>query len=793
MPYEITTKDGITIRNIPDGIAPDAQELKDRVAKIRAERQGGGQPALPSNDEIEERIRQREMGGVTDPNQPSTTAAGVAGAVTRGLAPVATGAMLGATLAAPTVVGTPAGAIAGAGAGALLQAFGDPIVGAINSALGTELKSPTAAMEELLTRIGVANPRTETERVLQAASAGAGGALGTAQLGKTLMQYASPLAQRVGQVLASQEKVQVASGVTGGASGQVAAEAEAGPVGQVLASVAGSTVPFTAARLASPASVVPPKPVPQTVEPPVAARPNPVQQQEAAAEVGDLIRKATSFSRGSTAAKEQLASLAKANPEAKAAAERLNIELPFDVFSDNPQIREAAGLTRSIAGSEASSSWQTTVRNAVAQADEVMKGLDANYVEGVPSTGAVSMNILDNLNSTRVDLKQKAEILHTKVENIIGKTTKVQLSKTNQTLSAIKEEVGEKEMSLQEKKLLRLATDPEATYGALNRARNLIGQAMERKESPYGNLEHGTLKRLYAALAEDQLTIAETIGGEELRKQLRGANLLTTKKIALDKRIIGAFGTESDGSVATVMQSAIKSASKGNAAQFNKLMKVVPDDLKRETVATALASVATSSRAAQEGAFGFAEFAKSYKGLRANPEVYSQIVKILGKDADKTLRDLYEVSRRITDARAQVLTTGKANQALVSNMKAENLIGKIMQSSTAQRAATGAAAIVPGGGFFAQDIIGFMNAKKDTVKAAGELFNSPQFQNLVAESVKTEKPNPSFFKKLATSKSFINFANKVNLPRDFDARVQWLQAAFQGGLTANNQQNEANQ
>jgi len=251
MPYEITTKDGITIRNIPDGIAPDAQELKDRVAKIRAERQGGAQSDLPSNDVIEERIRQREMGGVTDPNQPSTTAAGVAGAVTRGMAPVATGALLGGALAAPTGVGIPFGAAAGAGAGALAQAFGDPIVGAINSALGTELKSPTAAMEELLTRIGVANPRTETERVLQAASAGAGGALGTAQLGKTLMQYASPLAQRVGQVLASQEGVQIASGVTGGASGQVAAEAGAEPVGQFLASVAGSMVPFTAARLAS--------------------------------------------------------------------------------------------------------------------------------------------------------------------------------------------------------------------------------------------------------------------------------------------------------------------------------------------------------------------------------------------------------------------------------------------------------------------------------------------------------------------------------------------------------------
>lgn len=36
MPYQIKTKDGITIRNIPDDVASDSQVLKDRVAAIRA-------------------------------------------------------------------------------------------------------------------------------------------------------------------------------------------------------------------------------------------------------------------------------------------------------------------------------------------------------------------------------------------------------------------------------------------------------------------------------------------------------------------------------------------------------------------------------------------------------------------------------------------------------------------------------------------------------------------------------------------------------------------------------------
>lgn len=40
MPYSIITKDGIKLNNIPDDVPRDSQVLKDRVAAIRAERQG---------------------------------------------------------------------------------------------------------------------------------------------------------------------------------------------------------------------------------------------------------------------------------------------------------------------------------------------------------------------------------------------------------------------------------------------------------------------------------------------------------------------------------------------------------------------------------------------------------------------------------------------------------------------------------------------------------------------------------------------------------------------------------
>ena len=503
---------------------------------------------------------------------------------------------------------------------------------------------------------------------------------------------------------------------------------------------------------------------------------------EAFEEVGDLVRKASGSGPGSAAAKAKLADVAQVNAEARAAAERLGMDLPFDVFSDNPQVRAAVGLTRSVAGGEAEVAWVNTVRTAIGKADDVVQQFDAAFIEGRPAPGATSQRILDSLNSTRTQLANDADVIYKRVDATIPKTATVQFPRLTQTLDDVLAEVGEKGLSAQEKKLYELATDPAVTYGRLLREKNLIGQAMAGKESPYGNMAAGDLKRLYGALAEDQLTNVGQIGGDALRQELRAANLLTAKRKALENRIVGAFGKESDGSVATLMQSAIKSAAKGDAAQFNKLIKVVPPELRKETIATALASVASSGRAAQEGAFGFAEFAKTYRGLRANPPVYKQVIEVLGKDADPVLRDLFEISRRITDARAQVLTTGKANQALVEAMKAEGLIGKVMQSTTAQRVVTGAASAIPGGGFVAPDIVQFMSkGNADAVKAAGKLFASDDFQKLAIEAATKTEPSQAVLRRTAASKAFADFANAAKLPQSLDARVQWLQSAVQTG------------
>lgn len=506
----------------------------------------------------------------------------------------------------------------------------------------------------------------------------------------------------------------------------------------------------------------------EAIAPPISG----IAPSDVSAELGTLINKASGTGGSAKNAQIKLAEQAQINPEAKAAAERLGIDVPADVFSDNPQVRAAVGLTRSLAGSEAEAGFRTSVSNAVDQADNIMREFDAQFVEGAIAPGVVSQRVKDSLTTTRADLNKQASEIYKKVDAAVPKQTPVQLDNLFTTLTDIAGEVGQEGMTAPEKKLLGLFQTGEAgggdiTYGRLIREKNLIGKALSRQESPYGSMDEATLKRLYAALASDQLDNVSRVAGEEVRRELRGANLIYAKERALGDRIVNAFGTDLEGGIANKMRSAITSGAKGEAGDFARLMKTVPEDLRKEVVATALASVTRSTRGAEKGGFGFSEFADIYPKLRANPQVYKEIVQALGPKASDTLRDLYQVSKRITEARANVLTTGKANQALVESLNAEGLIARIMDSTVAKRAVGGAMGFVPGAGLFTPEIMEAMSkGSPDAIRAAGKMFSSPEFQGLLNDVATKGDASDRVINQVSLSKPFRSFIATIGIKGD---------------------------
>ena len=612
---------------------------------------------------------------------------------------------------------------------------------------------------------------------------------------------------------ATQAAIEATQAMTGGGTGmqevkEIALAGATGPLGQVIqraippvvsavkqgaqrlttpTQVATKVEPTMGAALAEPlppaGTVTPTPPTTPPVTPPVTPVGTVTIEGITEEEIGNLVKRASGTGAGSKTAKDQLADLAQVNIGAKEAADRLGITLPADVFSDNPQVRAAAGLTRSVAGSEPEAAWRNTVSTAVDRADDVIKQFDATFVEGTIAPGVVSQKIKDSLIGQKKVLADEADKLYTGANNQIKKEMIVGLPKLRETLEAVEKEVTKEGMSATEKNLLKMVTDGKATYGQLMREKSLIGKALKSQESPYGSMAEADLKRLYAALSEDQLTNAFNVGGDTLRKELRAANLLYAKERALGQRIVTAFGEDIEGSIANKMRTAITSASKGDTGDFNRLLKAVPEDLRKETIATALASVTRSTRGAEKGGFGFSEFADIYPKLRANPPVYKTIVDTLGKESADVLRDLFEVSKRVTEARANVLTTGKANQALLQGMQAENLLGKLMESTIAK--GTVVAATAMGGPVLAGGTSMVMTAltqgNKDGVKAAGKLFADEGFQNLLIESATRGTPSKATINKAANSQSFKRFADAVKLPKSVDQRIQYLESALQSG------------
>ena len=788
MSYTIKTKDGIVIPNIPDEVSPTSDQVRQMVMTARAK----GKVAPDLNPGVQAANQINPAPPVKE--EPTTTAAGIVGAANRALLPYAGGAALGAAAGAPIGgVGAVPGAAAGVAAVGLSKLVGDPIVGTINHLFGTTYTLPTDALEDLMTKLGLPEPRTQAERIVKTATEAAAGAGSQVALGRSLMQAGfNPAAQAVGGSLASQPVAQIASGAGAGAAAQGAKEAGAGPVGQLVAGLGGSIVagaPFVRKPLGVPRELAEGEAAVQAERSAARAVPEGVPVAPVAKAVveptpqavGTLIKKASGSGMGSAVAKNRLAEMAAINPEAKAAAESLGIELPPDVFSDNPQIRAAAGLTRSAAGSPAEAAWRATVTNAVNKMDEVMQGFDATFAEGQVSPGVLSEKVRDVLQKTRTEMNAEARKVYDQVDAAIPKATPVKLPKVEETLVKIMDEVGNEGLSAQEKKLLKMVDSEEGvTYGRLIREKNLMGQALAGKESPYGNMEAASLKRLYGALAEDQLGAVETVGGKELRQQLHGANLLYAKERALGKRIIAAFGEDFEGSLANKMRTAISDSSKGGSADFAKLMKTVPDDLKREVVATALASATRSARGAEAGGFGFSEYAKVYRGLRANAPVYKQVVDALGPGSHEVLQDLYVVSKRITDARANVLTTGKANQALSQAIRAEGLVEKVLDSTVAHGLATGASAagLGPLGATFTASLMkSLTNGRKQALEAAGELFADEAFQKLLTEAATQPRVRPGAVRTAVNSPAFRRFARVARLPQDPEQRAIWVMNA----------------
>lgn len=640
----------------------------------------------------------------------------------------------------------------------------------IAPALGMDSKQVQRAKEILREKYPVASFAGEvTGQTLQ--MAGATKALGAAGM-------AAPKAAAVAEI--------------GGGAAYGAGESNDGRVGGALmgtgAAVAGRAVAAkifgTAEKEAIAASAekagVPPEAMEQVLSEVMQEAPLTTQ---AAEEIGAIAKQAIGRGKPARDAKKKLAEMAKINPEAKAAAERMGVDLPLDILSDDAQLKTITGLARSQIGSEAGASWRETVTRTSQQADQVLEGLGAT-----PDLAQVGADVSERINGAMLSLENQAEALRSEVDDAIDVRAPVDAQNLQSVLGKIINDFGgladaKQAFSGEEKKLLAMLGEGETakmpTYARLNNLRDEIGRALFKGQGPWADTSQRNLSRYYKALADDQLAHVESVGGADLADKFKGSNTLFSKMYDSRKELQALFGEKLEKDIAPLINRAVTKAGKGDAQDLRKLLNNVPEDMRGGVLMSGLMAQSTSRSA--QGGFSFAQYAKIYRGLRQNAPIYKEFAEAIGPQGSQILTDLYAISRRLAEGDSRIVRTGASNQPILNALNAESLVSKVMDGAVRRGVEAGIS--VGTGGLAGRSVAGVIgesvqNAVQGSSKSSLEkvhgLLSSDAFRELVEKSA-TGQDTKRSVNRLIGSKEYNNYAARVLGLKTPDQRRLWLQ------------------
>jgi len=513
-------------------------------------------------------------------------------------------------------------------------------------------------------------------------------------------------------------------------------------------------------------------------------------------EIAKLIRESVGTGKSADKAIEKLIAQAKINPEVKEMAERLGFKLPFDIFTEGEIVKQSVAITRDVKASVADVVWRQDVEEAIIQADNVIKEL------GATDLSTISKNIGDALETTQTSLKVRESDLFDRIngnldKKIVGLVQKTEKVDITNTLDEINRLIKEEGIESLDPKIKAILKRKDLTYGGLLRLKEMIGDGAFKNKGPYSDTSTGQLKLLYNKLKDDQFANAIRIGGDEVEDLLKAANNITVKRKEIEETLVSILGKDLKGSIATKLKGAITSGSKGDISNTNRIIQSIPEEFRKEAILTAIQDATRATGPRGNVNFGFAQFSTLFQKLKEQKVVFKEISKSLGPDTTKVLEELAEISKRITEARANVAQTGKANQALLTSIQAENVLEKFLTGSRTARivggvtgTVTSLAIPIPGiGGLLATAFASIKFTPKDRLKLLGDLFNNMKFRQMVEEVAQTGSVSDETLSSVAKLPLYKRWAKTMGI----DDGRNWLQGAIVTTAETPPPQTEANQ
>jgi hypothetical protein len=415
-----------------------------------------------------------------------------------------------------------------------------------------------------------------------------------------------------------------------------------------------------------------------------------------------LMRKAIG---GDTTATAQLSSVAKMNEGARDLFEGIGFDFTPEVISDNKRFKNVIADSRKDKLSPGAEKFEEMIESNRARATEMLKDMGAAFEQGRVSPAASSEKVRLVMDETEAAYKKEAGPLFNEVEEAIGhveaskditndagevvgtelsQSPKVQFKNLERVVNDYLRPLQKSNRPKEFEDLAAIASSPESTYADLKAVKEELFNSKERKTGMYADRGKKVLDRFYDAVREDQEENVFRLGGQENLNKLRSANAATVKYKEFQDKIIGLFGKKGIDGIGDKLRRVMTNTAKGGVKAYNQIIGVVPEDLKPEVLLTALAD--SSFRDANGSKiFSFADFSKSWEGLKANKEIFKEFSKSVGRKKVATLEKMSQASRKLSIAQgAGPKGTGADLSPLVreirDGVKAENLVDRFMLS-----------------------------------------------------------------------------------------------------------------
>lgn len=524
-------------------------------------------------------------------------------------------------------------------------------------------------------------------------------------------------------------------------------------------------------------------------------------------ELAAQTRKATGqapFGLGQSNAREILASQASPDAETLAAAKRLGIEdnLQPDHLTTNQAYRELAQAIKSTPGSLARQQEMEGLDQIGQRAVKVIE--DAG---GTRDLSDLSSQIKSQLMTTQQQLDQKAEGLYADIKQSVPAKTS---APAQNVLSFIQQRAddlgGVKNLSAPEKMILgklspkeipmtvggqeidprTLGMQPEMqqpSYALLDDVRRNIGNGL-RNQGPFKDADTGLLKALYGRISDDQRAALSTVPGA--LEKFDAARAAVQMRKSVEDDMTSLFGKQLGDSIVGKIGTAISALPKGDESKFVALIKSVPPSMRQQVTASGLGYA--FGKATKNGELNFKAYADWMDGLKKNSAAFSAVMGNLPPETRQQLLDLARVSRGVSSATREAITTGRIMAAREElNAHADGVMSNVMniarQSALGHvgtaAASAGAAVAGPVGAAVGSGIgraiqSALSRGKPDVMKAADELIVSPEFQAIA----KSGSPSEAAIKAAANSSKFRKFYDLARATKtaanDPIAREQWL-------------------